>query len=168
MNRGAFSITGIIVVCMLNTAFVFTREPGPIQNKKEAAFLFMRLRRMVAEEPRREKKLEAQFSIADYYFAQIAYSEAKNILQEISRVDSPQIISLLTNAYLLKIAELQNDTSKSTMLKDKLFSGPFILLFSDYKAIEYKSLLNNTYKIHHYLDKIEIFLNDQPFAQLSP
>jgi len=79
-----------------------------------------------------------------------------------------RIVSFLANVYLYKIAEIKKEEESMLLLKNKIFSNPFILLFSEYKILEYESTMSNKYVIHYYLDKIEVFLNDKIFAQITP
>ena len=53
-------------------------------------------------------------------------------------------------------------------MKENFFSKSLFLIFSKSKIKSYNSILNNTYEIADYVDKIEIFKNNGLFLKITP
>ncbi|MFZ5800276.1 MAG: hypothetical protein ACOY3D_02725 [Candidatus Omnitrophota bacterium] len=130
---------------------------------------FIKLRRSLTDTTiTSAEAAKSRFGIAEYYFRNNAFLDAFRAFKEYADKYPPEVSTLLARVYLYKIADLKKDTETAQTLKKDIFSESFVLLFSKYKTLKYRSAFGNDYEVHYYLDRIKIFLNGEVFAELTP
>lgn len=134
-----------------------------------ADFAFMKLNNYLRENPDSIHTQEIRFAIGEYYFQIKDYRDAIYKLTDYIK-DYPKDESIIfAQAILYKILlEYKKEPQLIQNLKENFFSKSLFLIFSESKAKYYKSILNNTYKIVDYVDKIEIFKNNGLFLKITP
>ncbi len=129
-------------------------------------FLDLRKRQMGRLKP--EEREKVHFAIAEYYFEVKDFIDANIAFEDYLKSNRSGISTLLANTYLYKLAKLAGQDEKASAFKKTLFQNQFILLFSDFKTLEYTSANNNKYEIRYFVDKIEVYLNGEILEQVSP
>lgn len=132
-------------------------------------FAFLKLNNYLRENPNSIYDQEIRFAISEYYFQIKDYRDAiKQLTKYI--IDYPEEKNtVFAKALLYKtLLEYKEDPLLAERLKETFFSKFIFLIFSDSKIKYYKSILNNTYKIVEYVDKIEVFKNDRLFLKITP
>ena len=136
--------------------------------KKDLAYAFMSFRSLLENFPHSRRTQEALFATAEYYFMIGAYSDAR-----------PALIRLITDypeskarpfalLYLSKIARFQGEEALAESLQQEIItSQQLVLLFRDFKKFQYLSPLHRKHKAVHFIDRIEFYIDDELFAQLS-
>ena len=139
----------LLIVFLVATSAFFASIAFSSEDKDEI-FTFMQLRKFVNKKPNSPEAQEALFGIAEYFFKQNAILDSKCSFKQLVETKEARIVSFLANVYLYKIAEIKKEEESMLLLKNKIFSNPFILLFSEYKILEYESTMSNKYVIHNY------------------
>lgn len=130
---------------------------------------FIKLRRSLTDKSITSAEAQrARFGIAEYYFRNNALLDAFRAFKEYTEKYPPKVSTLLAKVYLYKIANLKKDDETSLAVKKDIFSESFVLLFSKYKTLKYRSAFGNDYEVHYYLDRIKIFLNGEVFEEITP
>lgn len=132
-------------------------------------FAFMKLNNYLSERPDSNHAQAIKFAVAEYSFQIRNYRDAiyklVGYIEEYPEDDSV----LFARAILYKaLLEYKQEPLLIEKVKRNLFLTPLFLIFSESKAKNYESILNNTYKIIDYFDKIEIFKNDDLFLKITP
>ncbi|KPK98510.1 MAG: hypothetical protein AMJ95_03865 [Omnitrophica WOR_2 bacterium SM23_72] len=136
--------------------------------KNDLAVAFMSFRSLLENYPHSPHTQEALFANAEYYFLIGAFTDAR-----------PAFIRFLTEypeskarpfalLYLSKIAEAQGEPALAETLGQEIItSQQLVLLFRDYKQFQYLSPLQKKHKAIHFIDRIEFYIDDEFFAQIS-
>lgn len=132
-------------------------------------FAFMKLNNYLRENPASIHIKEIRFAIAEYYFQIKDYSDAiYKLIAYIKDYQGEESV-IFAQALLYRILlEYKQTPELVEKIREKFFSKSLFLIFSDSKIKYYKSILNNTYKIVDYIDKIEVFKNNDPFLKITP
>lgn len=132
-------------------------------------FAYIKLSSYLKDNPNSVKDKKIRFAIAEYLFQTQNYRDALYKLAEYIN-DYPEDTSAIFAQVLLYkvLLEYKQEPEKIKNIKERFFSKSLLLIFSESKTKYYKSLLNNTYKIIDYIDKIEIFKNNEPFLIVTP
>lgn len=163
----------LIFVFVLSWVICFAQDSGTttgfcFTNNAEEELIFIKLRRTLITKVRQNEYQLAKFGIAEYYFKNNDLSDAFRDFRDYAKNYPPGESTLLARIFLYKIALIKKDVELSNSFKKEMFDTPFVLLFSKYKILKYKSAFNNNYEIHYYLDKIKVFLNGEVFEELNP
>ncbi|MDP2938949.1 MAG: hypothetical protein Q8O13_02550 [Candidatus Omnitrophota bacterium] len=141
--------------------FNFTSNP-------DEELIFMKLRRSLFTNTKARDAQKAKFGIAEYYFKHNDFSDASRDFKDYLKSYPSSESTLLAKIYLYQIAQIKNDVELKNSYKKDIFDNTFILLFSEFKVLKYKSVFSNNYEIHYYVDKIKVFLNGELFAEIIP
>ncbi|MEW6075551.1 MAG: hypothetical protein AB1530_04500 [Candidatus Omnitrophota bacterium] len=137
--------------------------------KENSDFAFMRLSAYLRDNPESAHANEIRFALAEYYFQIKNYNDAFDELQYCIEANPKDKIAVFAYAMLYKIiSQYQADPEALVRLKEKFFSKSLFLVFSDSKTKSYTSILNNRYDIVDYVDKIEVFKNNEAFLEVRP
>ncbi len=132
-------------------------------------FSFIKLKNYLREYPDSIHKPEIIFAMAEYFFQIKDYHDS---IDELTRyiLDYPEDKGrVFAQAILYKIfLEYKDEPLLSEAIKESFFSKSLFLVFSESKIKYYTSALNNAYKIVEYVDKIEVFKNNEPFFKITP
>ncbi|MDD5552777.1 MAG: hypothetical protein PHE18_02775 [Candidatus Omnitrophica bacterium] len=142
-----------------------------LQDVKEGHhdYAYIKLREYVRERPRPDREKKARFSMAEYLL------EIKNYRDAIKQLagyleDYPDDPSrVFAQALLYKaLTDFKQDPELIERIKLNFFSRSLFLIFSESKSIEYESIFKNVYRITEYVDRIEIFKNNELFLDIAP
>lgn len=135
----------------------------------EPDYAFMKLKNYLKGMPDSVHAQEIRFALCEYYFQTENYRDAINELSAYL-IDYPDDKStIFVQAILYKaLLKYKEDSRLLEKLKERFFAKSLFLVFSESKIKHYKSILNNTYKISEYVDKIEFFKNNDPFLKITP
>jgi tetratricopeptide (TPR) repeat protein len=137
--------------------------------KESPDFAFMRLSAYLRDNPGSAHTCEIRFALAEYYFQIKNYYDAFDELQYCIENDPKGKNAVFAYAMLYKIiSEYPNDAEVLLKLKERFFSKSLFLVFSDSKTKSYTSILNNRYDVVDYVDKIEVFKNNEAFLEVRP
>ena len=129
---------------------------------------FIKFHMLLNSFPDSEYSQNALFSAGEYYFLINDSSNAKKSFEKFLN-DYPEAeIKPFVIAYLLKIAEnRQQHSSIEKLTKTLVGSQQVSLLFRDFEELKYLSALNKNYKAINFIDKIEIYIDEEIFAEIS-
>ena len=137
-------------------------------NATEELYQFMDLRGQLKGNIRDQQRMNINFAIGEFYFKANTLYDAKDAFRGLAIQNSAEITTLLANVFLYKIAKMTGQLEEQEALKKKIFKNQFVLLFDEYKILNYQSLYKNEYEIHYYADKIVVNLNGKLFEQIEP
>lgn len=132
---------------------------------------FFDLRELARDYPNSPYSKKVRFAIAEYYFLKNDYYDS---IEEFSLFlgdfpNSPE--ALFAKAILYKIISEINDQNLmelSSKIRKQFFSKPIILIFSEYKTKSFNTLLGSRYAIKDYVDRVEIFKDNELFLKIEP
>lgn len=135
----------------------------------EPDYVFMKLKNYLQEMSDSIHAQEIRFALCEHYFQTENYRDAINELSTYI-IDYPDDKStVFAQAIFYKtLLRYKGDSRLLEKLKERFFSQSLFLVFSESKVKHYKSILNNTYKISEYVDKIEFFKNNDLFLKITP
>ena len=173
MKTGYVVMAGMIFLSLISVYPSWSEEPVKdsqfaFTDKPNQEMLFLQLRRSLTSRANPAEVQKAKFGIAEYYFMHQDLLDAFRAFKEYTDVYPPQASSLLAKIYLYKIASLKKDAETAASLRKEMFVSSFVLLFSKFKILPYRSVFDNRYEIHYYLDKIQVFLNGGKFEEITP
>lgn len=132
-------------------------------------FAFILLGDYLKNNPGGRRGADARFALAEYYYLRKNYRPASVELTKYFQDYHDAPSAIFAKAMLYKILQEKEEHIEITdKLKQDFFSRPLFLVFSQSHAASYVSALNNTYKIMDYVDKIEVYLNDEIFLEIRP
>ncbi len=158
------------VLSVLNAGCRHSEQQSLFQDYRSTRDLqkFIKWRQRLQEPLPEKEKRKLRFAIAEYYFRVKATRDAERAFSEYLHQKPADISTLLANVYLYKLAQTENSSEENESLKKEIFKSKFVLLFDEYKTLEYVSLNGNRYAVRYFVDKIEIFLNGDLFEQVNP
>lgn len=130
-------------------------------------FAFMNFDRLLREFPRSKYSEDALFSVGEYYFIIKDYRQAKdNFIKFISLYPESKT-RLFAFAYLIKIAERGfKEDAILNYEKEIVTSEQTSLIFRDSKEVVYSSGLSRSHKAVYFIDKVEIYIDDESFTSI--
>ncbi len=136
---------------------------------ENADFSFVKLRDYLREHPGSRHRPEIMFAMGEYYFQIKNYHDAVEELARYINEYPEDKNAVFAQAILYKILlEYTDEPQLLEKLKEDFFCAPLFFVFSDAKTKYYKSILNNSYKIIDYVDRIEVFKNEESFLKITP
>lgn len=165
----------IIILLLINVSCVSTDNEyryceamTDVKNGK-IDFAFIKLTDYLRDNPQSPRSEKIKFAIAEYYLQINNYHDAILALSAFINEYPKDRNTVFAKALLYNaVKEYQKDTPLTERIKKEFFSSSIFLTFSEAKIKEYKSILNNTYKIAEYIDKIEIFKNNDLLFEITP
>lgn len=133
----------------------------------DAAFMYFHA--CVNERFSKSKSVEAAlFAVGEYYFSTADYFDAFGAFRRFVN-DYPKSKALpFAFIYLAKIARSQGkDALAKDFEKEVIRFKQTSLLFKEFKEHKYVSSLLKKYKARYFIDKIEIYINNGLFAEIS-
>jgi len=132
-------------------------------------FAFIKLNSYLKDFPDSIHVPEARFALCEYYFQINDYRSAIYKLRDYITDFPEEKATIFAQMILYKIlSEYKKEPALIEKIKESLFSKSIFLVFSDAKVKYYKSSLNNIYRISNYVDKIEVFKNNDLFLKITP
>lgn len=132
-------------------------------------FAFMNLNNYIWEYPDSIHTKDVKFAIAEYYFQTNNFRDAIYKLSEFIHDYHEEDTAIFAQALLYNaILKYKTEPKLTEKIKEAFFSKSIFLIFSELKVKQYKSILNNSYKIVDYIDRIEVFKNNELFLKITP
>lgn len=170
--------TTIIAITLL-AACLFTQNAFPDEARKlysqglslarrgDVDFAFARYHMLLENYPNVEFIDEVLFAVGEYYFSISNYYNAaalfnKLVIQYPESKAMPFVLS-----YLAKICRMENKESLAENLEKAIIRfKQTSLLFSNFKEYKYVSSFYKKYKAVYFIDRVEIYINDELFAKI--
>jgi len=131
-------------------------------------FAFMHYNKLLRNDPTSKYRDRALFAIGEYYFQISGFKEAAIAFQSFIDEYPESSERLYALAYLLNIANKDNDKLSSGNLERQIIDLQQVsFVFRESKKISYKSPLYQNYKTIIHIDKIEFFVEGELFAKVS-
>lgn len=133
----------------------------------DADFAFARYQMILENYPKSEFIEDVLFSVGEYYFSMTDYANSVKYLSKFV-VRYPESKALpFALAYLARIAKDENKESLVKNLERAIISfKQTSLLFRNFKEHKYLSGLYKKYKAVYFIDRIEIYVNNELFAKI--
>lgn len=132
-------------------------------------FAFMKLQDYLRGNPDSRHTAKIKFAICEYYFEIKDYRDAIRKLSEfIIGYPRDQGINPAKALLYKSLLEYQQEGRLLEKIKENFFSKSLFLTFSETKTKHYRSLFNNDYKIVDYIDRIEVFKNNELILKITP
>jgi tetratricopeptide (TPR) repeat protein len=180
-NQGAGNMKnqiGILVIIglvLINISCATPREKigyeAALSESKSANIYFslMKFKEYLKEFPDSPYSRVVKFAISEYYFEINDYRDAMRQLKEYIEEYPQDRSAVFAKALLYRIISgYMIDPELKEKIKEEFFSKSIFLIFSGSKMKSYKSILNNTYKIVDYIDKIEFYKNNELLIEIRP
>lgn len=134
----------------------------------EIDFAFIHFNKLLSDFPESKYREHALFGTGEYYFSNSLYGDAIRTLNKFINNYPESEARPFAIAYLLKLAQRKNQEDIVEKLKKELISfQQSSLLFRDFKELKYLSPLYKNYRALNFIDKIEIYIDDELFAKIS-
>lgn len=105
---------------------------------------------------------EALFATGEYYFVLANYYDAHSAFAKFVELYPQSEAMPFAIVYLLKMEQLRQGNQYE--LKKKVITFKQLsLLFSEYKEYLYKSPLGSNYKAVYFIDRVDIYINEELF-----
>ena len=168
----------IILASTVISSCASLTEPGTIykialNNVKEKNLdsAFMNFRELARDYPNSPYSRNARFAMAEYLFTKKDYYDS--LREFVSIIEDFPNTSQALFAKAIVYKALSEFSSKeieglSSKIKREFFAQPIILVFSEYKTKSFKTLLGSHYTIKDYVDRVEIFKDNEIFLKITP
>lgn len=164
----------LIFLILLSFNRVYSAEDGKLylQGTRAArqgkfGFAFMYFSMLVRDFPDSKFVNDALFSTGEYYFAMRNYMDAKRAFQQFINGSEQPKAKLFAFVYLMKIAEHSGNRGLVAEYgKEIVTFKQLSFLFRESKEITYVSALSKKYKAVYFIDKVDAYIDEKPFAQI--
>lgn len=131
-------------------------------------FAYMYFRDFLRNFPESELAKDALFALGEYYFAINDNSDAVRYFNQFVE-DYPECkTKIFALGYLMEIARKEGEHNLLKKLeKELVVFQKLSFLFRDFKEYTYVSPLSKKYKVVYFIDKIEIYIDENSFAQVA-
>jgi hypothetical protein len=154
----------LVLLLALSATPAYPADPA---DPAAVEFKFMEMRQRLRENPKSEEARVCLFALGEYYFMrhmpQAACAYFKDLKPRVPGTPS----EFLTAVYLLRCAQLAQDTETAGLfeeqLKEALSSQQFFAVFRAARTHTWNSPLGNHYDFHEEVDRMEILLNGTLF-----
>lgn len=131
-------------------------------------FAFMHYSKLLRNYPSSKYRNQALFATGEYYFQISGLKQAAAAFQTFVDEYPDSDERLYALAYLLSIANKDNDESSAQSLERQIIDLQQVsFVFRESKEIVYRSPLYQNYKTIIHIDKIEFFVEGELFAKVS-
>ncbi len=170
-------IGSLLAVCVLSVLFsgvVFADSDVFLYNTaKQAAaagdndYAFMCFHSLLKYSFKSKYYKEALFSTGEYYYFIGDYRSAERSFSEFIDYYSKEEALPFAIVYLLKINNYKQRSKTTDDLRKKVITFKQLsLLFSESKELSYISPLNLHYKAIYFIDRVEIYINEELFEKI--
>ncbi len=170
----------IFVGVILAMAIVFIHSPAysgydsqVLTRAREAAktgqvdFAFLQYHFLLNKFPSSPYKEQALFANAEYYFFMSDYSQAEKLFQQYFEASNDKNGKFFALAYLFKIAQVTHEKGLIKNWERQIIAyRPHRFLFSRVKEYKFLSPLQRRHKAVYDINKVEIFIGEERFAQI--
>ncbi|MFH2146211.1 MAG: hypothetical protein ABII75_09355 [Candidatus Omnitrophota bacterium] len=144
--------------------FLYERGRAPIAGT-ERDFAFIDFYALTQQGPRAPYYKKALFATAEYCFFNADYEAAQEQLLEFVQEHSKDEAVPFALAFMLKLNKEDRVVSEKIMKKLVEFVQ-LTLLFREFKEHTYVSALGTEYKAKYFIDRIEIYINNELFENI--
>lgn len=131
-------------------------------------FAFMYFYRLLNDFPVSRYIDQAIFAVGEYYFSIGNKPDAIQVFNRLINNFPESEARPFAIAYLLNLVEKQGNGVVAEKLKKELIASKQLsLLFKEFEERKYTSPLNKNYRFLHFIDKVEIYIDDQLLAKVS-
>ena len=139
-----------------------------LARSQQQDFAFMQFNRILRDFPKSKFREPALFACGEYYFDILNYQESNNLFNTLLNEFPNSKSKIFILAYLLKIAQAQRDEVLAKNLEQEIISSQKVgLVFKDYQEYKIKSPQNRWHKVIFRINKIEFFINENLFIEIS-
>ncbi|MFH1776902.1 MAG: hypothetical protein ABH952_05015 [Candidatus Omnitrophota bacterium] len=115
----------------------------------------------------------AEFGLGECYFELLSYQKSFEHFENYLAAYPDDLNNICAKIYILKItstspANLKLFQSYTNKVKKELYDKPFFLAYQDYKGKILITPLGNKFEFREYVNRIEIYKNDQLFYKIIP
>ncbi len=131
-------------------------------------FAFMFFRSFLQSYPRSKLAQDAIFALGEYYyFTNNPTMSARHFNRVIVQYPTSKA-KIFACAYLLNMAQRsKNEDAERSLKREIVTAHNLSLVFSKYKRYIYESPFNKKYKALYYMDRVQIYINDDLFTEIS-
>ena len=130
-------------------------------------YAFMCFRSILHLKPESKYYKEALFAAGEYYYYIGDYRSAEKAFSEFIDAFPKDKALPFSAVYLLKISSQKQISKTIAGLRKKIITFKQLsLLFSEYKELFFISPLNLHYKAVYFIDRIEIYVNEELFEKI--
>lgn len=174
MNKIRIAIFSFFILSMFFQGIVFAETDSWLYSEavKEAnqgnyEFAFLHLHSLARSYPESKYLEDALFTIGEHHFTGNNSSGAVEAFSQLLEKFPDSKSTLFSLAYLLKVAQARKSEKLAADLEKTILTFHKIsLVFRDSKEFTYKSAFQNRYKAVYFIDKVEIYKNDELFTQV--
>ena len=131
-------------------------------------FAFMYFKNLLREFPESELAESALFAVGEYCFSILNHHDAVKYFSSFINSYPESKAKLFALAYLREIAKLENNPELAEKIsKEIVTSKQLRLLFSEFKEYTYWSAFYEQYKAVFFIDKVEIYIDEELFTEIS-
>ena len=135
--------------------------------KGEIDFAFSYFDMIVRTHPESRYFEDSLFVIGEYHFSNGDMNSAKKTFEQFIESYPESEAKLFALIHLFIMAEKQGKKDIAEDLKKEIISFKQVsLFFRDSEQIEYSSAFSTNYKAVYFIDRIEIFINEDSFAKI--
>ncbi len=174
MNKLRIVILGVFILAACFRGMVFAETDSWLYteaineaDKGNYEFSFLHLHSLVRSYPESKYLENALFAIGEHHFKDNNSSGAVDSFSQLLEKFPDSKSTLFTLAYLLKIAQARKAENLATDLEKAIVTfHKLSLVFRDSEEFTYKSAFQNSYKAVYFIDKVELYKNDELFTQV--
>ncbi len=172
-NLTVVLLAAVLALCASRTACagedaLLNKRAVKAARSGDLDFAFMNYRSILLRYPRSPFAQQALFAKGEYYYSLPDFPQARLVFEEYVKKYPESEAKMFALVYLMKIALADQDQATADELSRELINLKQVsLVFRDFKEYSFLSPMNNQYRAVFHIDKIEIFLNGEPFAEIS-
>ena len=131
-------------------------------------FAYMDFRTILETSPDSPYALRSQFALGEYFFIEknlpLAAGEFKNFCSLYPHREE----ALIALVYLFKMAQMENKSGVMKKYRSQIASfGQHNFIFNEKKSFKFKSAFQRRYRLITSLNKVELYVNNQLFTEVS-
>jgi len=136
-------------------------------NEKNFNLAFMYFQQFLRAYPDSKLAESVLFAIGEYYFSIKAYYDSFHTFSRLVKGFPESKARLFAMVYLLETAKRENKQDAVNELKKQIVTYQKVkLLFSDFKEYTYTAPASRKYKAIYYIDRVEIFIDEEFFTEI--
>lgn len=172
MPKNAFIfITFISLFLFLGSCSSFSQEEyaNALQSAKagDKEFAFMNFLYVARNDPSSTHREKGIFAIGEYYYLSSNYIDAFNTFKQFLNDYPDSKMRPFALFYILKLAGITGDDALAKEITKQIINQErVILLFKKSKTYTFRSPLGIQYRLVHYIDRLECYIDGKLHAQI--
>ena len=175
MNMRTKIIPALFIFALSFSGLAFAQEEGwlyatAVSEAKAGnfEFSFLHLHSLISSYPKSKYLENALFAIGEYHFKDNNFADAADSFSELLEKFPDSQSTVFALVYLLKIAQARQVENLPANLEKAIATFHKIsLVFKNFKEFTYSSAFRNKYKAVYYIDKVELYKDDELFARVN-